>query len=133
MFLKMKEFRLNNSENLETEEEQNSLERFFLNNVNPKITSFAADCLAESYVLSPLWEKNEIKVTLPLENYKSDVDSVMLHLKRVKIHQHLLEIQEHLKKEEITEEETMTVLKDLKELKEIESSIAKVLGIVVLR
>ena len=113
--------------------QEKSLEKLFLYNSNPKVSSFAADCLSEKFVLSPLWEKNEIKVTEPLDNYKSDVDSVLLHLKRVKIHQHLLEIQEQLKNPELSEEQTMEVLKELKELKDIENSLAKVIGIVVLK
>ena len=115
------------------DEEEGSLEKLFLHNPNPKVCSFAADCLSEMVVLSPLWEKNEIKVTEPLDNYKSDVDSVLLHLKRVKIHQYLLEIQEQLKDSELSEEETIEILTELKELKEIENSLARVIGIVILK
>lgn len=121
------------SEEESTLEAPQSLERFFLNNSNPKICSFAADCLAEKFTLSPLWEKNEIKVTEPLDNYKSDVDSVLLHLKRVKIHQHVLEVQELLKNPELTEEQTTEILEELLELKSIENTLAKVIGIVILK
>jgi len=135
IFLLVQEYEANKGSEV-TEEgviQEKSLEKLFLHNPNQKVCSFAADCLSEKFVLSPLWEKNEIKVTEPLDNYKSDVDSVLLHLKRVKIHQHLLEIQEQLKNPELSEEQTIEILTELKELKDIENSLAKVIGIVILK
>lgn len=116
---------------LEIEEELS--EKTFLFNKDSEIAKFAADISTNRYDLSPNWEKNDIEVLEPEDNYKNDVDSVLLHLKRVKVHKKIIEIQEKLKEPEIPEEQVNEILIEYSKLKEIEKAIADIMGIVVLK
>jgi DNA primase len=116
---------------LESEEELSS--KTFLFNKDSKIAGFSADLTSNAYTLSPLWEKNDIEVLEPEENYHNDVDSVLLHLKRVKIHQKVVEVTEKLNVPDQSEEDTNSILDEYTKLKEIEKAIAEILGVVVLK
>jgi len=61
-------------------------ENLFLHNEDQELVAFAADILTEKYRISPHWEeKFEIFITDIKDNYHSDADSVLLHLKLKKI------------------------------------------------
>ena len=72
----------------------------FTQHSNPLVSALAADVLSVKHEVSPVWEKRyDMQMDEPGSNYKSDIDSALLHLKIRHIDKLLSENQKELGKD----------------------------------
>lgn len=87
---------------------------YFTNHSDPEIVSWAAGILSDSHELSPAYEENFIFITHENENYRQELVSVFVHLRRKKL-DNLIEAKiESLKNPDVDTENTLLYIEFLK-------------------
>lgn len=103
---------------------------YYLKLDNPEMSSFVAGVFSEDYQLSPAFEENFIYIKQEADNYRDDLISLFLNIRRTKIEEIILEEQKKLLDEAENAED---VLEFLNFLNSKRKEIADVTGTVVSR
>jgi DNA primase len=101
---------------------------FFTQHSDPEIASWAAGVLSEGHDLSKAYEENYIYVMHENDNYKDDLVSVIVHLRRKKLDNYLKRTIELLNNPEENQEEAMMLIVFLQEK---QLAVAQQIGSVV--
>ncbi|MEA3443879.1 MAG: DNA primase [Bacteroidota bacterium] len=98
-----------------------------INNPNQEISSLSADILSGSYQLSKVWSKKETFVETEDMKLNELVPETLMSFQQFKIDLLIKEHEEQLK-EKLSDEEMIEILQKIKDLKNINLSLAKKLG-----
>lgn len=102
---------------------------FFIHSLDPEISSYSAGIFSEYFEISPSYENNHIHVLHEDRNYRQELMSIFLHLRRKSLD---ALIRWHLEQmENVSDEEVDDHLQYLKYLNEVKLNIARILGAAV--
>lgn len=103
----------------------------FMRSSNPVISNFIINHVIDKYELSPKWINFGVLVPNEMDNAKKDAERALFSFKSRKLGHFIKEKQELLK--EVSYEESLPVLEELKHLDELKGRVNKLLGREVIR
>lgn len=103
-------------------------QQFFIQHPDPEVASWAAGALSSGHELSKAWVENFIYVTHENDNFKQDLVSIIVHLRRKKLDNIIKKTIEKLKDPELNAEDVML---EVKFYSDLQTRIAQEIGSVV--
>ncbi len=101
--------------------------RYFVNHLDPEVCKEAVNILSsdDNYVPSEIWSRKEIHVESEMEMLSAGVPRSMALYKSKVVERLVLELNEQLHREDLSEEETADILQRLSRLNSVKVALAK--------